>query len=169
MKRYIIKDNNKTELNNVQQAELLDLFLYAQTTSKTLRTVVMASKADTDGNGGSLAEAFIKRNMKENVANLQKDNLFLVGNWEARFDKNGVKTMLGTYYENSIENMIDVMGPSSILGTSSMQYTINEMMKSIDGEYPTDPKKYNKLYQMAYAVLLSETDVFNKGTNNDRC
>jgi hypothetical protein len=160
--RDVLSLSDLSSEQKLEQAKLLNLFIHAQNMSKVLGDINQASKADTNGNSGSLSYAYITSNLITNVGNIADENGTIVGNWEERFDN----TMLGAYYNNSISDFIDKFGPHSLMGTPVMQHVINSMYYKIYGEQPSDNKKYDKIFELAYAAKISTIGAFNREDGN---
>jgi len=165
VKNRDIKLSDLSAEQKLEQAKLLNLFIHAQNMSKILGDINQASKADTNGNSGSLSYAYIISNLITNVGDVADENGTIVGNWEERFDN----TMLGAYYNNSISDFINKFGPHSLMGTPVMQHVVNTIYYKIYGEQPSDSKKYDKIFELTYAAKLSTIGAFDReeGTIED--
>lgn len=158
----LIDSSEGKTLNPIDEAQILSLFLHAQSIAKINSAQLRASKADTSVHR-DLKEAYIMEHIKANVFNMvNEEGKELVGNFKNKFDNKS----LGTYHKNGITEFINNFGHLSVMGTNNIQFAANKIYADIYGELPSDYKKLNPIIETVYAAMLSTNPAFNKGLTN---
>ena len=140
--------------------EVLKAWSFLQEQGKIFGEAVIASKSDTAGAGGSNVDRLVNENK---IKKVYKDKN--IEGYEAKF--NG--TMLGTYAENTLQFVKDVIRASNLFlsGTQGAIDTYNTVsFQTANGELLTDAKLGKAIDGAFYSYIMSGTTLFKD--NNSR-
>lgn len=155
MEKSIGKDISAMPIEELNfQGEILDLFEDYVDKSKHFGASVMASKADTNGGGGSFMDRLIIANKFADVISKGK----ILG-----FDEKFKDTMLGTYHANAVDWVGEVVSNSDIFlsATSSLEETFNSISNRMGKGTTLMSKQLAKdLDASYYSYAMSGTKLF---------
>ncbi len=156
--------NNKSEQNEY----ILNLFVSLQNLSKEFRDQLAVSKADTQGATKTLIGARVIMNKKNKVSESG-----VIGNFDNKFEN----TMLGTYFENSVETVLEIFKDTFFSETKVFLNTTNEVLNNLGKGALYDEELGNLINDELYTYVMSninspysftkeELKEFTQGKNN---
>lgn len=169
-----LKDFNNEILNrktNKIQLSALNAFFEFQEKSKEIRNNVMASKQDVNGFGKNYTSLLSTYNqISQLLINEENEVIGSLKGFDTKLEKEGKKTILGHYTENSIYWVKELMEKNPKLFFTSHQgivNTFNEIAKDVQSGLLTDTKLGDVLEQEYYSYLLSGFGPF-KMSNDEK-
>ena len=150
-----------------EQLDILGTFLHFQNQAKGLNEVIRVSKADVNGAGKNLISAHMSKNLLDKV--LLSDTFTGLNNYfgiseDGTYISGKDSKMLGRYFENSVENVLEKYSRFFISGSAASIELTSKVIKSAGREFVTNPDVESLAFKVSneiYAAVASETDVFN--------
>lgn len=163
-----LKNVSQSKLESVIRGEkdktvdsiVLNAFLKFKVDGQRFTEAVLAAKSDTKGSGGSPVDLIVNREKINKVIN----EGFVIG-----FEDKYKDTSLGTYRENAINWVSDVLEKSEILLSGSPGYDqilVNVTNTLGKGDYATNKKLADKISNGVYSYLMSNTEMFRDNREN---
>jgi hypothetical protein len=155
----IIRDPSTATPEDLRQ--ILSAWTFLQEKGKNFGEAVIAAKADTNGPGASNVERLVNKNKIEKVLS---EGVIL--GYGEKFED----TMLGTYTENSINWVGEVMASTNLFWSGNRE--MRGMYDAISMETGNGPSLVNldlakSIESNMYTYLMAGTSVFEGNTNPD--
>lgn len=151
--REMIKSPNPSD--SISQLEILTIFSEWQEISKSVRDSVLASKADVNAAGHDVIEKQGIENRKNKVLNSGT-----IINFSDKFTKDGKKTSLGTFYDNSVGLVNLISEKLFITDSKGFRRLLNEMSTELGKGLLTDRDLGKSLEKEIFAYLYSQTNLY---------
>jgi len=148
-------DSTKESLPREQLALLIKYDKLSKFASE-LNKAVSASKADTEGASGGIYEVIVSKRNKENLSQSDKINGF-----DERFEG----TMLGKYFENSIELMDQLFQNKFAVTTNAFVEVFNKLTLQTGIDPYKDSATLRKITEHFYGLYMA--DQLRKGKKED--
>lgn len=151
--------NNLDSTKEFSPKEQLKLLIKYDKLSKfasELNKAVSASKADTEGASGGIYEVIVSKRDKENLSQSDK-----ISGFDERFEG----TMLGKYFENSIELMDQLFQNKFAVTTSAFEEVFNKLALQTGINPYKDAATLRKLTEHFYGLYMA--DQLRKGKKED--
>ena len=164
MEAYIRKTSEDPSARSPMfDAEILAAWNFLSEKGKIFGESVVAAKSDTAGPGSSNVERLVNYNKIEKVL---EEGVIL--GYKEKFGTPKKRTMLGTYRDNSLDFVGDVISKSDLFvsGKSEMEGVFNSIsMQTGNGHRLTNLDLGKAIEANLYSYLMSGTDLFR---NNNR-
>jgi len=140
--------------------EILKAWSFLQEQGRIFGDSVIAAKSDTAGAGGSNVDRMVNENK---IKKIKEDGN--IQNYETKF----MGTMLGTYAENTLEFVKDVVMSSNLFlsGTQGAIDTYNTVsFQTANGDLLTDARLGKAIDGAFYSYIMSGTTLFKDNNKN---